>query len=39
MKDNGICTIPSMRVFMVKNTNGIPTRANSRIVVLGNLEQ
>jgi hypothetical protein len=38
-KAHGICAIPSMCVFTVKNTNGIPTRAKSRIVVLGNLEQ
>jgi len=28
-----------MCTFVVKHTNGIPTRAKSRIVVLGNLEQ
>jgi hypothetical protein len=34
---HGTCAIPSMCTFIVKHTNGIPTRADSRIVVLGNL--
>jgi hypothetical protein len=36
---HGVRAIPSMCTFVVKHTNGIPTRAKSRIVVLGNLEQ
>jgi len=36
---HGVRAIPSMYTFVVKHTNGIPTRAKSRIVVLGNLEQ
>jgi hypothetical protein len=38
-ENHGICAIPSMCVFTVKHTYGIPTHAKSRIVVLGNLEQ
>jgi hypothetical protein len=36
---HGVCAIPSMCTFVVKHTNGIPTRAKSRIVVLGNRDQ
>jgi len=36
---HGVRAIPSMCTFLVKHTNGVPTRAKSRIVVLGNLEQ
>lgn len=35
---HGICAIPSMCTFVVKHTNGVPTRAKSRIVILSNLE-
>jgi len=35
----GIRANPSMCIFTVKHNNGIPSRAKSRIVVLGNLEQ
>jgi hypothetical protein len=38
-KQYGIRAIPSMCIFTVKQTNGVPTCAKSRIVVLGNLEQ
>jgi hypothetical protein len=38
-KQYGIRAIPSMCIFTVKQTNGVPIRAKSRIVVLGNLEQ
>jgi hypothetical protein len=38
-KQSAIRAIPSMCIFTVKQTNGVPTRAKSRIVVLGNLEQ
>jgi hypothetical protein len=37
-RHSGIMAIPSMRTFIVKHTNGIPTRAKSRIFVLGNLD-
>jgi hypothetical protein len=36
---HGVRAILSMCTFVVKHNNGIPTRAKSRIVVLGNLEQ
>lgn len=36
-KRHGIRAIPSMCIFTVKHTNGVPTRAKSRTVVLGNL--
>jgi len=36
---HGVRAILSMCTFVVKHTNGVPTRAKSRIVVLGNLEQ
>jgi hypothetical protein len=36
---HGIQAIPTMCTFVVKHTNGVPTRAKSRIIVLGNLEQ
>jgi len=36
---HGVCVIPSMCIFVIKHTNGVPTRAKSHIVVLGNLEQ
>jgi hypothetical protein len=32
----GVKAIPSMCIFTIKKTNGIPTRVKSRIVVLGN---
>jgi hypothetical protein len=38
-KHYGIRAIPSMCIFTVKHHNGVPTRAKSRVVVLGNLEQ
>jgi hypothetical protein len=38
-KRYGIRAIPSMCIFTVKHHNGVPTRAKSCIVVLGNLEQ
>jgi hypothetical protein len=38
-RSHGVRVIPSMCTFVVKHTNSIPTRAKSRIVVLGNLEQ
>jgi hypothetical protein len=38
-KSHGIQAIPSLCIFTVKHTNGVPTHAKSRIVVLGNLEQ
>ncbi len=37
-KQHGIKAIPSMCIFTVKRTNGVPVRAKSRIVVLGNLD-
>jgi hypothetical protein len=37
-KLHGIKAMPSMCTFTVKKTNGIPTRAKSRIVVLGNFD-
>jgi hypothetical protein len=36
---HGVRAIPSMCTFVIKHTNGVPTRAKSRIVVLGNFEQ
>ncbi len=36
---HGVNAIPSMCIFTVKHTNGIPTRAKRRIVVLENLDQ
>ena len=36
---HGVRAIPSMCTFVVKHTNGIPTRVKSRIVVLGSIEQ
>jgi hypothetical protein len=35
---NGVKAIPSMCTFTVKKANGVPTRAKSRIVALGNLD-
>jgi hypothetical protein len=35
-KAHGTKAIPSMCTFTVKRTNGVPTRAKSQIVVLGN---
>jgi hypothetical protein len=35
---NGVKAIPSMCTFTVKKTNGVPTRAKSRIVALGNFD-
>lgn len=37
-KLHGVRAIPSMCTFTVKRTNGVPTRAKSRIVVLGNFD-
>jgi hypothetical protein len=37
-KLHGIKAMPSMCTFTIKKTNGIPTRAKSRIVVLGNFD-
>jgi hypothetical protein len=37
-KLHGIKAIPSMCTFTIKRTNGVPTRAKSRIVVLGNFD-
>ena len=36
---HGVTAIPSMCIFTIRHTNGIPTRAKSHIVVLGNLDQ
>jgi hypothetical protein len=36
---HGVHAIPSMCTFVIKHNNGVPIRAKSRIVVLGNLEQ
>jgi hypothetical protein len=37
-KHHGVKAIPSMCTFTIKRTNGIPTRAKSRIVVLRNFD-
>ncbi len=37
-KVHGIKAMPSMCTFTIKRTNGVPTRAKSRIVVLGNFD-
>jgi hypothetical protein len=36
---HNIKAIPYMCIFVIKHTNGVPTRAKSQIVVLGNLDQ
>jgi hypothetical protein len=37
-KLHGIKAMPSMCTFTIKRTNGLPTRAKSQIVVLGNFD-
>jgi len=37
-RSHQIKAIPSMCTFTIKKTNGVPTRAKSRIVIVGNLD-